>query len=48
MSDKKDEKADAPPKKKGKLGKIIVIAVGTLVLVGGGVGAAAVLRRHGP
>jgi flagellar FliL protein len=33
------DKAEATPKKKGKLGKIIVIAVGTLVLVGGGVGA---------
>lgn len=33
------EKAEAAPKKKGKLGKIIVMAVGTLVLVGGGVGA---------
>lgn len=40
MSDTKDDKAaDAPPKKKGKLGKIIVMAVGGLVLIGGGVGA---------
>ena len=38
MSDAKetDEKA---PKKKGKLGKIIVMVVGVLVLLGGGVGA---------
>jgi flagellar FliL protein len=35
MSDKAEEK----PKKKGKLGKIIVLAVGGLVLIGGGVGA---------
>ena len=39
MSDKATDKADAAPKKKGKLGKIIVMAVGGLVLVGGGVGA---------
>lgn len=38
MSDKEspDEK---PAKKKGKLGKIIVMAVGVIVLLGGGVGA---------
>lgn len=38
MSDKEtpDEK---PAKKKGKLGKIVVMAVGVLVLLGGGVGA---------
>ncbi|MGE7205860.1 flagellar basal body-associated FliL family protein [Sphingomonas sp. NPDC019816] len=36
MSDEKDEKA---PKKKGKLGKILVMVVGVLVLLGGGVGA---------
>ena len=34
MSDKATDKADAAPKKKGKLGKIIVMAVGGLVLVG--------------
>ncbi len=39
MSDKKEETADAAPKKKGKLGKIIVMAVGGIVLIGGGVGA---------
>ncbi|MDF2494369.1 flagellar basal body-associated FliL family protein [Sphingomonas sp.] len=33
------DKEQAEPKKKGKLGKIIVLAVGGLVLVGGGVGA---------
>ncbi|ONF96793.1 flagellar basal body-associated FliL family protein [Sphingomonas jeddahensis] len=37
MSDK--EKPEAAPKKKGKLGKIIVMAVGAVVLIGGGVGA---------
>ena len=36
MSEEADEK---PAKKKGKLGKIVVIALGALVLVGGGVGA---------
>ncbi|SEM94966.1 flagellar FliL protein [Sphingomonas gellani] len=35
MSDKKED----APKKKGKMGKIIMIAVGALVLAGGGVGA---------
>jgi flagellar FliL protein len=39
MSDKEPEKADAAPSKQGKLGKIIVMAVGALLLVGGGVGA---------
>lgn len=38
MSDTK-EAPDAAPKKKGKLGKIIIGAVALLVLVGGGVGA---------
>jgi flagellar FliL protein len=33
------DKAETAPKKKGKLGKIIAMAVGTLVLIGGGVGA---------
>lgn len=37
MSD--SEKAAEPPKKKGKLGKIIAVAVGAVVLLGGGVGA---------
>ncbi|SOB80156.1 flagellar FliL protein [Sphingomonas guangdongensis] len=37
MSDKKDEAA--APKKKGKLGKLLVLGLGTLLLVGGGVGA---------
>jgi flagellar protein FliL len=36
MSDEKTEDAK-PAKKKGKLGKILIISVGTLVLVGGGV-----------
>ncbi|KQM87465.1 flagellar basal body protein FliL [Sphingomonas sp. Leaf23] len=38
MSDK-DTPEEKPAKKKGKLGKIIVMAVGVLVLLGGGVGA---------
>jgi flagellar FliL protein len=33
------EKTEAPPKKKRKIGKILVLVAGTLVLVGGGVGA---------
>jgi flagellar FliL protein len=33
-----DTSADAAPKKKGKLGKILLIIVGLLLLVGGGVG----------
>lgn len=37
MSDKTE---DALPKKKGKLMKIVLLLVGTLVLVGGGVGGA--------
>lgn len=36
MSEAAEEK---PAKKKGKLGKILVVALGALVLVGGGVGA---------
>lgn len=38
MSDK-DTPEEKPAKKKGKLGKIIVMAVGVIVLLGGGVGA---------
>ncbi|MET3436844.1 flagellar basal body-associated FliL family protein [Sphingomonas sp. 1185] len=38
MSDAKETEEKAP-KKKGKLGKIIVMVVGVLVLLGGGVGA---------
>ncbi len=38
MSDK-DAPAEKPAKKKGKLGKIAIMAVGVLVLLGGGVGA---------
>ena len=34
-----DAAAEKPAKKKGKLGKIILIGLGTLLLVGGGVGA---------
>lgn len=40
MSDAKTDKIeDAAPKKKGKLGKLLVMAAGALVLLGGGVGA---------
>ena len=39
MSDKTDKTDEATPKKKGKLGKLIVIGVSALALVGGGVGA---------
>lgn len=39
MSDKDKGAAEGAPKKKGKLGKILVIAVGGIVLIGGGVGA---------
>ncbi|OWK30735.1 flagellar basal body-associated FliL family protein [Sphingomonas mucosissima] len=39
MSEKTKDAAESPPKKKGKLGKILVIAVGGIVLIGGGVGA---------
>lgn len=38
MSDK-EASEEKPAKKKGKLGKIIVMAVGVIVLLGGGVGA---------
>ena len=46
MSDKKDAATDAP-KKKGKLGKLLVIGVGTLVLLGGGVGAGLYAAKSG-
>lgn len=40
MSDKKDtDGAEVPAKKKGKLGKLLIMGVGLLALVGGGVGA---------
>ncbi|WP_326525398.1 flagellar basal body-associated FliL family protein [Sphingomonas sp.] len=39
MSDKTDAPDGAPKKKKGKLGKLLVIGVGLIALVGGGVGA---------
>ncbi len=39
MSDKADATDGAPKKKKGKLGKLLVMGVGLLALVGGGVGA---------
>ncbi|WP_112381673.1 flagellar basal body-associated FliL family protein [Sphingomonas carotinifaciens] len=34
-----DTKEDAPPKKKGKLGKMLIMGVGLLALLGGGMGA---------
>lgn len=43
MSDTKEE----APKKKGKLGKIIIGAVGLIVLVGGGAGAGMYVARSG-
>ncbi len=39
MSDEKPEAADGAPKKKGKMGKFIIIGVALLALIGGGVGA---------
>lgn len=39
MSDKDKGATESAPKKKGKLAKILVIAGGTIVLIGGGVGA---------
>jgi len=43
MSDSKED----TPKKKGKLGKIIVLAAGLVVLVGGGAGAGLYAARSG-
>ena len=45
MSDKPDP--DAAPKKKGKLGKLIVMGVALLVLIGGGVGAGLYAAKSG-
>ena len=45
MSDK-DASDEKPAKKKGKLGKIIVMAVGVIVLLGGGVGAGDLALAH--
>ena len=45
MSDKPD--ADAPPKKKGKMGKLLVMGVAFLVLIGGGVGAGLYAAKSG-
>ena len=39
MSDKPEKTEDAAPKKKGKLGKMLVMGLGVIVLLGGGVGA---------
>lgn len=39
MADKTEDALQNPGKKKGKMGKIVVLAVGFLVLAGGGVGA---------
>lgn len=46
MSDTKDEAA-APKKKKGKLGKLLVVGVGVLALLGGGVGAGLYAAKSG-
>jgi flagellar FliL protein len=43
MSDKTED----APKKKGKMGKIIVMVVGVLVLIGGGIGAGLYAARAG-
>ena len=45
MSDKPD--AEVPAKKKGKLGKMLIMAVAFLVLVGGGVGAGLYAAKSG-
>ena len=42
-----DAAEDPAPKKKGKLGKILVMGVGLLVLVGGGVGGGLYAARSG-
>ena len=42
-----DQPEDEAPKKKGKLGKLLMIGVGLLVLVGGGVGGGLYAARSG-
>lgn len=42
-----DEKTEAPAKKKGKLGKLLLIGGGLLVLIGGGVGAGVYVGTSG-
>ena len=41
------EKTEEAPKKKGKMGKIVVMAVGFLVLAGGGIGAGLYAAKSG-
>lgn len=45
MSDKTE--AAAAPKKKGKLGKMLIMGVGTMVLLGGGIGAGLYAAKSG-
>lgn len=42
-----DDKAEAAPKKKGKLGKLLLVGGGLLVLIGGGVGAGVYVGTSG-
>ena len=42
-----DEKTEAPAKKKGKLGKLLLVGGGLLVLIGGGVGAGVYVGTSG-
>lgn len=42
-----EEKAEAPAKKKGKLGKLLLVGGGLLVLIGGGVGAGVYVGTSG-
>ena len=46
MSDKKDDNGETP-KKKGKMGKLLVMGIGTLVLLGGGIGAGLYAAKSG-
>lgn len=42
-----DEKAEGAPKKKGKLGKLLLVGGGLLILIGGGVGAGVYVGTSG-
>ena len=42
-----DDKAEAAPKKKGKLGKLLLVGGGLLILIGGGVGAGVYVGTSG-
>ena len=48
MSDDIEPTDEKPVKKKGKLGKKLVLGVGVLALLGGGVGAGLYRRELGP